>query len=159
MTIKFTARAQRITSLEQSDSPEQSGRRLAGMVTAGAAALALVLGAALPAKADNKDDLAKALLGALVVGVIVTELNDRDRDREHGWIEPVKHKRVPSSCEIAIQGAHRTVSLYPESCLRREGFDFRLPRGCATSARIFGREDRVYSAQCLREAGFRVRGY
>jgi hypothetical protein len=120
------------------------------MVTAGAVALALLLGVALPAKADTKDDLAKALLGALVLGVIVTELNDKPK------AEPVKRPRVPAVCEIAIQGERRTVSLYPESCLRREGFTYRLPRDCATHARIFGRADRVYSAQCLRDAGFRV---
>jgi hypothetical protein len=129
-----------------------SGRRFAGMVTAAAVALALVLGAALPARADRSDDLAKALLGALVIGVIVNELDDRSKP------EPVRRPRVPAVCEIAIDGKQRSVSLYSENCLRREGFDHRLPRGCANAARIFGRSDRVYSAQCLREAGFRVSG-
>jgi hypothetical protein len=135
-----------------------SGRRFAGVMTAGAVALALVLGAALPAKADKKDDLAKALLGALVVGVIVNELSDKPKPAPVIKPEPVKSKRVPSVCAITIDGAERSVSLYPESCLRREGFDHRLPRGCANSARVFGRDDRVYSAQCLRDAGFRVSG-
>jgi hypothetical protein len=110
----------------------------------------------MPAKADRKDDLAKALLGALVVGVIVNELNDKPKPLPQP--EPVKRPRVPVVCEISIDGAERSVSLYSENCLRREGFDYRLPRGCANSARVFGRDDRVYSAQCLRDAGFRLSG-
>lgn len=151
-----------------------SGRRLAGMLTGGAVALALVLGAAMPAKADKKDDLAKALLGALVIGVIVNELNDKPKAAPPYAApflpapflsapvvtpEPVKSKRVPSVCAITIDGAERSVTLYPESCLRREGLDQRLPRNCASDARIFGRDDRVFSAQCLRDAGFRVSAY
>jgi hypothetical protein len=151
MTAPFPKRPLRIESHGIAET-SLSGRRFATLLTGGAVALALVLGAAMPAKADKKDDLAKAILGALVVGVIVNELADKPKP------EPVKRPRVPEVCEIAIDGAQRSVSLYSERCLRREGFDHRLPRGCANSARIFGREDRVYSAQCLRDAGFRVSG-
>jgi hypothetical protein len=137
-----------------------SGRRFASMMTGGAVALALALGAAMPAKADRKDDLAKALLGALVVGVIVNELKDKPKAApvvpQVVTPEPVRTNRVPAVCAITIDGAERSVSLYPESCLRREGFDRRLPRSCATQANIFGRDDTVYSTQCLRDAGFRV---
>jgi hypothetical protein len=139
-----------------------SGRRFAGMVTAGAVALALALGAALPAKADRKDDLAKALLGALVVGVIVNELNAKPKPVPQVVTPapvapvPVRTNRVPAVCAITIDGAERSVTLYPESCLRREGFERRLPRDCANRASVFGRDDRVYSADCLRNAGFRV---
>jgi hypothetical protein len=136
-----------------------SGRRLAGMVTAGAVAVALALGSALPAKAENKNDLAKALLGALVVGVIVNELNDKPtRAPQVVTPDPVRTNRVPAVCAITIDGARQSVSLYPESCLRRAGVTARLPKGCANTASIFGRNDKVYSAQCLRDAGFRVAG-
>jgi hypothetical protein len=135
-------------------------RRFATVVTAGALALALVLGAAIPAKADKKDDLAKALIAALVVGVIANELNaDEKKAPKAPLVEPAKSKRVPSVCAISIDGAQRSVSLYSENCLRREGFNQRLPRDCANGASIFGRDDRVYSAQCLREAGFRFSGH
>jgi hypothetical protein len=121
-----------------------SGRKFAGMVTTGAVALALVLGAALPAKADKKDNLAKALLGALVVGVIVNELNDKPKPvPQVVKPEPVRSNRVPAVCAITIDGAERSVTLYPESCLRREGVDRRLPRTCANQASLFGRDDRV----------------
>jgi hypothetical protein len=133
-----------------------SPRRFAGIVTAGAVAMALVLGAALPAKADKKNDLAKALIGALVVGVIVNELTDKPKPQSAPL--PVKAPRVPSVCAISIDGAERSVTLYAESCMRAEGLDQRLPRACANTARIFGREDRVYGVQCLRDAGFQVAG-
>jgi hypothetical protein len=129
------------------------------MVTAGAVVLALALGTALPAKAEKKNDLAKALLGALVVGVIVDELNAKPKPAPQVVTpEPVRTNRVPAVCAITIDGAERSVTLYPESCLRREGFDRRLPGSCANQASLFGRDDRVYSAQCLRDAGFRVSG-
>ena len=131
-------------------------RRFATVLTAGALALALVLGAAIPAKADRKDDLAKALIAALVVGAIAHELNDKDKPAARA--EPVKRPRVPSVCAISIDGAQRSVSLYSENCMRQEGLDQRLPRNCANGARIFGRDDRVYSADCLRDAGFRLSG-
>lgn len=155
MSVEFTSRSRHIASqgIAETGTPP---RRLAAMLTAGAAALALILGAAFPAKADRNDDLAKALIGALVVGVIVNELNDKHRPAPKP--EPVKNRRVPAVCEISIDGARQSVSLYSENCLRREGFDYRLPRNCANTARVFGRADRVYSAQCLRDAGFRVSG-
>lgn len=134
-----------------------SGRKLATMITGGAAALALVLATAIPAKAETKD-LTKALIAALVVGAIAHELKDKDKPAPVPLPEPVKGKRVPAVCAISIDGADRSVTLYPESCLREEGFNYRLPRNCANRATIFGERDRVYSSQCLREAGFRVTG-
>ncbi len=112
----------------------------------------------MPAKADKKDDLAKALAAALVLGVIVNELNDKPKPQPIPLPEPVRQKRVPAVCAISIDGEERSVTLFSENCMRREGFDHRLPRGCANDARIFGRDDRVYSAGCLRDAGFRVSG-
>ena len=136
----------------------QTGRGLAGLLTAGAVVLALVLGTALPARADRKDDLAKALLGALVLGVIVNELTDKPRAAPVVIPPPVPatSRRVPTVCAISIDGSQRSVTLYPETGLRREGVQGRLPVACANTATVFGRKDKVYSAQCLRDAGFRV---
>lgn len=155
MTAIFRSASRRVPSSGIAERGVQP-RRFATFLTGGAVALALVMGAAMPAKADKKDDLAKALIAALVVGAIAHELNDKPKPQPE--VEPVKRPKVPSVCEIAINGAERSVSLYSENCLRDEGFDYRLPRGCANSARVFGRSDRVYSAQCLRDAGFRVSG-
>lgn len=156
MSAEFRSKSYRIASQGISET-SLSGRRLGAMITGGAAALALVLATAIPAKAE-KNDLTKALIAALVVGVIAHELKDKDKPAPVPVPvpEPVKSKRVPSVCAISIDGADRSVTLFPESCLREEGFDYRLPRGCANSATIFGERDRVYSAQCLRDAGFRV---
>jgi hypothetical protein len=158
MRIDTTTKPRRIASKGIAETTH-SGRRLASMMTGGAVALALALGATFPAKADRKDDLAKALVGALVVGVIAKELNDKPKHGSPRVItpEPVRSDRVPAVCAITIDGAKQSVTLYTESCLRREGIEGRLPR-CANSARIFGRDDRVYSVQCLRNAGFRVSG-
>ena len=121
-----------------------SSRRLASLLTGGAVALTLALGTAMPTKAERRDDLAKAILGALMVGVLVNDLNDRPR----------------SPYRVATpRPVQRSVTLYSETCLRREGIDRRLPRNCASSAQILGRDDRVYSAQCLRDAGFRFSGW
>jgi hypothetical protein len=159
MSVEYRSKSHRIASNGISET-SLTGRRFAAMLTGGAAALALVLASAIPAKADKKDDLAKALIAALVVGVIAHELKDKDKPAPVPVPvpEPVKSKRVPSVCAISIDGAERSVTLYPESCLRAEGFDYRLQRGCANSATIFGERDRAYSAQCLRDAGFRVSG-
>lgn len=130
-----------------------SGHRFTTMLTGGAAILAMVLATAMPARADKKDDLAKALIAALVIGAIVNETKKGDHKPKP---QPVNQRRIPAICAITIEGAQRDVTLYPESCLRREGVDQRLPRGCATNATIFGRDDRVYTTQCLRDAGFRI---
>ena len=161
MSVEFRSKSHRIASQGITETT-LSGRRFAAMITGGAAALALVLATAIPAKADKKDDLAKALIAALVVGAIAHELTDKDKPAPVPVPvpvpEPVKNKRVPSVCAISIDGTDRSVTLFPESCLRAEGFDYRLPRGCANGATIYGERDRVYSAQCLRDAGFRVTG-
>ena len=156
MSIEFRSKSHSIASRGIYETGT-SGRRFATALTGGALVLALVLGAAMPAKADKKDNLAKALIAALVVGAVASGLDAKPKPPPVVVApEPVKQNRVPSVCAISIDGAERSVSLYLESCLRREGFDQRLPRGCANDARIFGREDRVYSAQCLRDAGFRL---
>jgi len=109
-------------------------------LTVGALVVALVLGFALPAKSEADDDRSKGSGDA------------------YGF-QPVKHAKVPKICAITIHGEERSVTLYPERCLRSEGFDHRLPRACANSATIYGRDDRVYSVSCLRSAGFRVAGH
>jgi hypothetical protein len=154
MSVAFRSKSYRITGHGIGETT-LSGRRVAAMITGGAAALALVLATAIPARAE-KNDLTKALIAALVVGAIAHELNDKDKPAP--LPEPVKTKRVPAVCAISIDGAERSVTLFPESCLRKQGFDYRLPRYCANGATIFGKRDRIYSAQCLRDAGFRLPG-
>ena len=144
--------------------PTQSPvKRFMATLTAGVTALSMLVATAIPAHADRaSDNLAKAVVGALIIGAIVNSAN-----RGHAAPAPapapapvheVRSPRVPQSCAVEINGARRSVVLYPERCLRREGFDYRLPRGCATEIRMRGRTDRAYSAQCLSDAGFRIGG-
>ena len=152
-----TVRIERSPKGDRSPSP----RRFAGALTAGAAALALVLAAALPARAGDKDDLAKALVAALVIGAIVHETKKDDYVAPPAPApEPVfkKKKRkhppvIPSVCALEFEGEHRSVTVYPEQCLTEMGVSH-LPRHCAKKARIYGEWDRIYGARCLREAGF-----
>ena len=77
MSVDFTSKSYRIASHGIGETA-LSGRRLAAMITGGAAALAMVLATAIPVKAE-KNDLAKALIAALVVGAIAHELKDKDK--------------------------------------------------------------------------------
>lgn len=148
--------------------PRSLSRRMVAMVAAAATALGLLASTAVPARADN-DDLAKALAALAIVGIIANEAKkSRERERAraqqhynpypHYKPQPSRHPRVPSVCAIEISGNSGTATVYGESCLREQGFNFRLPEYCARTARIYGRNDRIYSDQCLRDAGFRVAG-
>lgn len=170
--MQFTAQPRLITARRLgSDSPRGSNRRFTAGLTAGAAALALVLSLVMPApaKADG-DDLAKALIGALVVGAII---KGSKKDKPAPQPEPVQGgqwgswngekpgagaKPIPATCAIQIDGKSQDVALYPETCIRDMGIDAALPRDCATGATIFGHRDRVYGESCLRKAGFRLAG-
>lgn len=148
-----------------------SPRRLAGAVTAAAAALALVLAAALPARAGpDSDDLAKALVAAVVIGALVNEAKKKDAPGVSSAPvpepEPVYTKkkpkhgkgRVPAYCAIEFEGDRRSVTVYPESCLLDAGVSRKLPYRCGRDARIYGQWDVVFSEKCLREAGFSLQG-
>jgi hypothetical protein len=142
------------------------GRRLVATVAAAATVLGLLAGSAIPARADN-GDLAKALAAIAIVGIIANEASKKRRQQQAHQPQPQPYPhhpphptrpRVPSVCAIEISGNSGTATVYGESCLRDEGFSYRLPQYCARSARIYGRNDRIYSDQCLRDAGFRVGG-
>ena len=126
-------------------------------------AVALLAATAMPSHADKRgDNLAKIIAGALVIGLIAKTIDDnkhRDKPKPHRpqpYPEPTYQPRVPSVCAISIDSnSGDAVTMYSQKCLRREGFDYRLPN-CARDVRIYGEADRVYSAQCLRDAGFRL---
>lgn len=138
-------------------------KRLLSGMTALAVAGSLVLASAVPSHADRRgDNIAKALAAAIVLGLIVNNANKGNGRPAPAPVpkpEPVKKPRVPSVCAIEIDSDQgNAVTVYSESCMRDEGFDYRLP-DCARSVRIYGQRDRIYSAKCLRDAGFRVGGH
>lgn len=137
-------------------------KRLMRGMTALAVAASLVLATAAPSHADKRgDDLAKALAAAIVLGLIVNNVKKNKPAPAPAPVphpQPVKKPRVPGVCAIEIDSDDGyPVVVYSESCIRDEGFDYRLP-DCARSVRIYGQRDRIYSAKCLRDAGFRVGG-
>ncbi|MDZ4391865.1 hypothetical protein [Cypionkella sp.] len=133
-------------------------------------AISLLAATAMPSHAEKRDnDLAKIIAGALVIGLIAKTIDDnkdRNKPKPHKpqphrpqpqpYPEPTYQPRVPSVCAISIDSnSGDAVTMYSQKCLRREGFEYRLPN-CARDVRIYGESDRVYSAQCLRDAGFRL---
>lgn len=153
-------------------------KRIANMMTGAMTVLAVVLATAIPAQADRRgDDLAKALAAAIALGLIVNGIDKHNRPRDPApqpepdyyprphhprphYPDPQpapSHKpRIPSVCAIQFDGAERSVIVFPESCLREEGFRGRLPRHCARTARIYGQTDTIYGERCLRDAGYRI---
>lgn len=135
-------------------------KKFMGGLTALAVAGSLVLASAVPSHADRRgDNVAKALAAAIVLGLIVNNANKHNNPPAPPKPVPVKQPRVPGICAIEFDSDRGyPVTVYSESCLEDEGFDYRLP-SCGRSVRIYGQRDRIYSAQCLRDAGFRVGGH
>ncbi|WP_132541303.1 hypothetical protein [Rhodovulum euryhalinum] len=131
-----------------------------------AAALALTPMAAAPARADG-EDIAKALLGAVVLYGIAEGLDSRDRkdnrrveqrhDDRRGWQDAHRGRTIPAQCIRTVQSRNGTRQFVPEACLRREGVR-RLPDHCAVSISGPRRERDVYGLRCLQQSGFRVEG-
>jgi hypothetical protein len=129
-------------------------KRLLGGLTMLAAAVALIAASAVPSHADRRsDNIAKVIVGALIVGAIVNEVQ---KDKRKPPVHPVDSRRVPGACAIEIESASqpRPVVVYGGTCLREYGLT-RLP-ACGRSATIYGRAERLYSPDCLRGAGFSV---
>ena len=132
----------------------KSMKRLANMITAGAIAVSLLLASAVPVRAAGRDDLAKALIAAIVIGALLNSAKKSHADPAPAP-QPVQRPRLPDVCAIDLDSQRRVFS---GKCLQREGFDHNLPQRCASEARIYGRPDRIFGADCLRGAGFRVSG-
>ncbi len=133
---------------------------LTALAVALAVALALILASVVPSHADKRgDDLAKALAAALIIGAIINHVDKKNPPAPAPQPTHVRRPRVPSVCamEIGHNNGQDWTIVYPERCLREEGFSYRLPE-CGRTVRIQGHRQRVYSEQCLRNAGFRIGG-
>lgn len=142
--------------------PRTSARLWKGL-TMLAAAAAVVLTGTGPMKADeDSDNLAKIIVGGLIVGAIVNDMKRRDGDRpryedDDYYQSRDRHsrRRIPGECAITIDSRDSgRVTLYGGRCLRDYGFR-NLP-DCGRSVRIYGKRDKLFSSQCLRRAGFRT---
>lgn len=133
-------------------------RRFMTLLVAGIAALAMIAASAAPAHADRRgNDTLKALAAIAAIALIAKAV--KDNKRHHEAPAPVQSPRVPGVCAIEIGSGRGAVTGFAERCLREEGFAYRLPSGCSTNIRIFGRSDKFYPEQCLRDAGFITRDY
>lgn len=130
-----------------------------------AAAIALTPMAATPARAD--DDIAKALLGALVLYGIAESIDSKNRkddrriERRHddrrGWQGAHRGRIIPAQCIRTVESRRGTGRFVPERCLRRTGVRY-LPDRCAVSISGPRQQRDVYALQCLQRAGYRVEG-
>ena len=155
MTLAETAYASRTVPFGVK---KNQRNRLVALLIAGTTALAMVVASAAPAQADRRgDDTLKAL--AVIAAIALIAKAAKDNKRRQNRPTPVRAPNVPGVCAIEIGSGRGSVTGYAERCLREEGFNYRLPQGCATDIRIYGRADRFYPEQCLRDAGFDTRGY
>ncbi|TCM87567.1 hypothetical protein [Rhodovulum steppense] len=130
-----------------------------------AAAVALTPIAAAPARAA--DDLARILLGAAAVYVIVDKLesnrravNRVEKSQAAGWQSPRgynRHQVIPASCVRTINTRRGPERVVTERCLRNEGIR-RLPDRCEISVRGNRGSVDAYRLSCLQNAGYRVEG-
>lgn len=145
--------------------PMFAAKRQGNRLMAGLVALSMLAASATPSHADRQgDNLAKALAAALAIGLVASAINKNNKKhttpapapQPRPYPQPVYQPRVPANCAIEMDSSnYGTVRMYPERCLRSEGFNYQMP-DCGRSVRIYGQPDWVYSEQCLRDAGFRI---
>lgn len=155
MTLAETAYVSR-TLRPTTKKPARS--RFMAIFIAGVTAFAMIIASGLPARAErNNNDALKALAAIAAIALIAKAV--KDNKRRHAPPVPVQLPRVPGICAIEIGSGTGSFTGFSERCLREEGFNYRLPQGCATNIRIYGRLDKFYPDQCLRDAGFDTRGH
>lgn len=127
------------------------------LLVAAVAALAMLAASAMPARAERNNETLKAIAAIAAIALIAKAVKDNKRRHATPAPTPVRSPLVPGVCAIEIGSGHGSVTGFAERCMREEGFNYRLPAGCATSIRIYGRLDKFYPEQCLRDAGFDTR--
>lgn len=130
-------------------------------------AAAIAGASALPARAGN-DDVGKVIAGVagvIVLGTILNELSDHDRDKAHRHHDrpryghpPRKHhnKLVPRDCLRKVHSYHTRYAV-SKRCLQRAHLRIeRLPDSCRMTWRGNHGHDRGYAMRCLMQHGYRV---
>ncbi len=157
MTLAETAYASR-TLKQGVKNPARS--RVMSLLVAGTTAFALIAASAAPAQADRRgNNTLKALAAIAAIALIADAVKKNNRQPDAPAPIPVQAPRVPGVCAIEIGAGQGAVTGFAERCLREEGFNYRLPNGCSTDIRIYGRSDKFFPEQCLRDAGFITRDY
>ncbi len=129
--------------------------------TLAAAAMALTSLTATPAAAQDRD-LMRFLAGAAAIAIIAgaASRNRADAQPPRYGQHQRGHARgrqavLPASCSIEVRNRGRNEQLFNPSCLQRAGFH-RLPRQCERELRTNRGSRTVLSGACLRQAGYRV---
>ncbi|MBL3576950.1 hypothetical protein BV509_00490 [Rhodovulum sulfidophilum] len=134
-----------------------------------AAALAFGAVGATPARAADGSDVAKALLGATALFVIVNGIDRHTgkaerHDRRHVAPAPPQRadryapdrrhaaRSVPARCISRVETRHGARPVASGRCLRQAGLR-NLPHHCALPGR--GKRD-VYAMNCLADTGYRI---
>lgn len=136
------------------------------MTTTIAAALAFSPVASTKAVADS-DDVAKLLLGAIVVGVAVNAIKKRrDREASRSDHNPARdwptdpwnnYRNLPAECAFETRTHHGWSNVFGQRCLERQGVRAeRLPSYCAFEIRTNRGPRTVYGETCLSDHGYTV---
>lgn len=140
-----------------------AARRFTATVAAAATALALMTVAAVPARAGDRDDFAKAVAALAAIAIIGTAINSRNDRRapQHSYAPPNRYDRatvLPAQCAVQIRGYRQNEVVYPARCLRHAGIDRRLPARCEVDIQGRGQGRTAYEQNCLLQSGFREQG-
>lgn len=136
-----------------------------------AAAVALTGMTAAPVQANNNEDLAKFLFGAVAIYAITqgvqnnktTSTSRVHRTKPH--VEPKRPKRptykriapLPVQCLARFETAQGTQRYFGQSCLSKRYSDYRaLPKKCETTIWSSRGKRDVFSPRCLKQNGFEI---
>ncbi len=125
-----------------------------------AASVALTGFAATPARADG-EDIAKVLLGLVVIGAIANAI-----DKDDPAPEPVTrrdprpdHRLLPRACLRPFETRHGTRYGFGERCIENRVGRINLPERCERRGENRrGRMRTFYAEHCMARRGYRVAG-
>lgn len=136
-------------------------RKLTAAVAAAAIAISGMF--ATPAAALDQDETLRLLLGALAVGVLVKELNDKNKDElranqvdRRSQHVSSRYRTIPSECVFEVRTRRGWRDVVGKRCVERSSFRGQLPAACAFEVRGERRDRTVYSVNCLRDRGLKV---
>lgn len=112
-----------------------------------------VFATASPARATDRDDMFRFLLGAATIAIIVHSYEDHDRPQH--WQRNAN--TLPDQCIETLRSGGRNIDAYNAQCLREAGFS-RLPMDCRRAIRTDRGTRSLFSAACLFDAGYRAEG-
>lgn len=146
-------------------------------IVAAALAATLALGplSAAPARAADGEDIAKAILGATALFVIVNEIDKDKKRKSYRDVQPAQRdwrdawgndrhryqnrhrssREIPAYCVNRIETRKGPRFLVGERCAEKAGAR-NLPKHCEVDIRGRHSQRDVYGLRCLKNEGYRV---